>query len=105
MVKTAWIAYIPYGRLRNKADARGPAHRIWTRSRLMRTDVPMQVFTFFCVEPDGSVPRFDVTSCPDETAARRRAEELVGVHRGCDLVEVWRGATRLFDVTSRQAAA
>ncbi|CAN7577536.1 hypothetical protein [Caulobacter sp. BE254] len=65
----------------------------------------MQVFTFFCVEPDGSVPRFDVTPCPDDQAARRRAEELVGVHRGCDTVEVWRGATRLFEVTSAQRAA
>jgi hypothetical protein len=65
----------------------------------------MQVFTFFCVEPDGSVPRFDVTACPDDQAARRRAEELVGVHRGCDTVEVWRGATRLFEVTSAQPVA
>jgi hypothetical protein len=65
----------------------------------------MQVFTFFCVGSDGSVPRFDVTPCLDENAARRRAEELVGVHRGCDTVEVWRGATMLFDVTARQAAA
>jgi hypothetical protein len=62
----------------------------------------MQVFTFFCVESDGSVPRFDVTPCPDDQAARRRAEELVGVHRGCDTVEVWRGATQLFAVTSVQ---
>jgi hypothetical protein len=65
----------------------------------------MQVFTFFCVESDGSVPRFDVTPCPDDQAARRRAEDLVGVHRGCDTVEVWRGATRLFEVTSAQQAA
>ena len=40
-----------------------------------------------------------------DNAARRRAEELVGVHRGCDTVEVWRGATRLFDVTTAQRAA
>ncbi|SFJ16329.1 hypothetical protein [Caulobacter sp. UNC279MFTsu5.1] len=65
----------------------------------------MQVFTFFCVEPDGSVPRFDVTAFPDDQTARRRAEELVGVHRGCDTVEVWRGATQLFAVTSTQRAA
>jgi hypothetical protein len=32
----------------------------------------MQVFTFFCVESDGSVPRFDVLPCPDDQAARRR---------------------------------
>ncbi|CAN5440421.1 hypothetical protein BH10PSE4_BH10PSE4_25940 [soil metagenome] len=65
----------------------------------------MQVFTFFCVGSDGSVPRFDVLPCLDDAAARRRAEDLVGVHRGCDTIEVWRGATRLFDVTSAQQAA
>lgn len=65
----------------------------------------MQVFTFFCVGSDGSVPRFDVTPCLDDHAARRHAEELVGVHRGCDTIEVWRGATRLFDVTAHQVAA
>ena len=65
----------------------------------------MQVFTFFCVESDGSVPRFDVTPCSDDQAARLRAEDLVGVHRGCDTVEVWRGATQLFAVTSAQQAA
>jgi hypothetical protein len=65
----------------------------------------MQVFTFFCVESDGSVPRFDVLPCSDDQAARQRAQAMVGVHRGCDTIEVWRGATRLFEVTSRQAAA
>lgn len=65
----------------------------------------MQVFTFFCVESDGSVPRFDVVSCLDDQAARRRAEALVGVHRGCDTVEVWRGAVQLFEVTAPQAVA
>lgn len=65
----------------------------------------MQVFTFFCVEPDGSVPRFDVTPCADDQAARRRAIELFDVHRGLDLVEVWRGATRVFDVPAQRAAA
>ena len=65
----------------------------------------MQVFTFFCVDPDGSVPRFDVTPCADDQAARRRAIELFDVHRGLDLVEVWRGATRVFDVPAQRAAA
>ena len=65
----------------------------------------MQVFTFFCVEPDGSVPRFDVTPCLDDDAARRRAVELFDMHRGCDLVEVWRGATHLFKVSGNQACA
>ena len=45
------------------------------------------------------------TAALDDAAARRRAEDLVGVHRGCDTIEVWRGATRLFDVTSAQRAA
>jgi hypothetical protein len=65
----------------------------------------MQVFTFFCVEPDGSVPRFDVTPCADDEAARRRANELIDVQRTCDLVEVWRGATHLFQVSARAQAA
>jgi hypothetical protein len=65
----------------------------------------MQVFTFFCVEPDGSVPRFDVTPCADDQAARRRAIELFDVHRGLDLVEVWRGATEVFKVSARAQAA
>jgi len=82
----------------------GPAHRTWTRSRLMRTIVPMQVFTFFCVERDGSVPRFDVTACADDNAARLRAGELFDMHRGCNEVEVWRGATHLFKVGAGAAA-
>jgi hypothetical protein len=56
----------------------------------------MQVFTFFCVESDGSVPRFDVTPCADDSAARVRAFELLDMHHRCDFVEVWRGvATRV----------
>ncbi|MBO9708334.1 MAG: hypothetical protein J7521_08985 [Caulobacter sp.] len=65
----------------------------------------MQVFTFFHVDSDGSVPRFDVTPCADDQAARRRAEELIGVQRGCETIEVWRGAVRLFEISARQAAA
>lgn len=73
-------------------------------ARLMRTVVPMQVFTFFCVDRDGSVPRFDVTACADDKAARVRASELFDIHRGCDLVEVWRGSTHLFKVGAGAAA-
>jgi hypothetical protein len=58
----------------------------------------MQVFTFFCVDPDGSVPRFDVTPCVDEAAARLRAGDLISEQRNCDLVEVWAGARRIFEV-------
>lgn len=65
----------------------------------------MQVFTFFCVESDGSVPRFDVTPCADDHAARLRALELLDMHHRCDFVEVWRGAQRVFDVFAHQAAA
>jgi hypothetical protein len=65
----------------------------------------MQVFTFFCVEPDGSVPRFDVSPCLDDDAARRRAFELIDMHHRCDLIEVWRGATRVFDVPAQRRAA
>lgn len=65
----------------------------------------MQVFTFFCVESDGSVPRFDVTPCADDKAARVRAFELLDMHRGCDFVEVWRGSQRAFDVSGQQQAA
>lgn len=67
--------------------------------------VPMQVFTFFCVESDGSVPRFDVAPFADEGAARRRAFELIDMHRNCDMIEVWRGSTRIFDVNAQNAAA
>ena len=65
----------------------------------------MQVFTFFCVESDGSVPRFDVTSCADDQAARLRAFELLDMHHRCDFVEVWRGSQRVFDVTAHHAVA
>ena len=65
----------------------------------------MQVFTFFCVESDGSVPRFDVTPCADDQAARLRAFELLDMHHRCDFVEVWRGSQRVFDVTSHHAVA
>ncbi len=65
----------------------------------------MQVFTFFCVEADGSVPRFDVAPYADESAARRRAFELIDMHHRCDLIEVWRGSTRLFDVQAQRVAA
>jgi len=65
----------------------------------------MQVFTFFCVESDGSVPRFDVTPCADDHAARVRAFELLDMHRRCDFVEVWRGSQRAFDVSAQQQAA
>jgi len=65
----------------------------------------MQVFTFFCVESDGSVPRFDVTPCADDRAARARASELLDMHRRCDFVEVWRGSQRVFDVSAQAAAA
>ena len=65
----------------------------------------MQVFTFFCVESDGSVPRFDVTPCADDRAARARAFELLDMHRRCDFVEVWRGGQRAFDVSGQQQAA
>jgi hypothetical protein len=65
----------------------------------------MQVFTFFCVESDGSVPRFDVTPCADDQAARVRAFELLDMHRRCDFVEVWRGSQRAFDVSGQQKAA
>jgi hypothetical protein len=67
--------------------------------------VPMQVFTFFCVEPDGSVPRFDVAPYADDQAARRRAFELIDMHHRCDLIEVWRGSTRVFDVPAQRVAA
>lgn len=73
-------------------------------ARLVRTMVPMQVFTFFCVDRDGSVPGFDVTACADDKAARARASELFDIHRGCDLVEVWRGSTHLFKVGAGAAA-
>ena len=65
----------------------------------------MQVFTFFCVESDGSVPRFDVTPCADDQAARLRAYELLDMHHRCDFVEVWRGSQRVFDVTAHHAVA
>lgn len=65
----------------------------------------MQVFTFFCVESDGSVPRFDVAPFADDDAARRRAFELMDMHRRCDMVEVWRGGARVFDVEAQRAAA
>jgi hypothetical protein len=65
----------------------------------------MQVFTFFCVESDGSVPRFDVTPCADDKAARVRAFELLDMHNRCDFVEVWRGSQRVFDVSAQHAVA
>lgn len=65
----------------------------------------MQVFTFFCVESDGSVPRFDVTPCADDSTARARALELLDMHHRCDFVEVWRGSQRVFDVMPLRAVA
>ena len=65
----------------------------------------MQVFTFFCVESDGAVPRFDVTPCADDHAARQRAYELLDMHHRCDFVEVWRGSQRVFDVCPLRAVA
>ena len=65
----------------------------------------MQVFTFFCVESDGAVPRFDVSPCADDNAARQRAYELLDMHHRCDFVEVWRGSQRVFDVAPLRAVA
>jgi hypothetical protein len=88
-----------------RTSACGPRPSNMARTRLLWMTDPMQVFTFFCVEADGSVPRFDVAPFADDNAARRRAFELIDLHRGCDMIEVWRGATRLFDVAAPRLVA
>jgi len=60
------------------------------------------MYTFLFVSPTGSIPTFEVEPCPDDAAARRRAERLLEQERERRAVEVWNERERVCVVERRR---
>ena len=50
-------------------------------------------YTFLCLRPDGVEAHLDLLFAEAEAQVRAHAQRLLGEHRSCDRVEVWRDAT------------
>lgn len=53
------------------------------------TERRLKTYTFLCVRSDGAIPAMELSLWVDETAARKRAGELLKEHGTASAVEIW----------------